>query len=1070
MHRFFTFIILGLLALMSVAFAQLPLSVEKSGQLPSPDYQKSTYEKLESVLSEFLDVYPKKGSTEAAKFAVNNNIETIENRILIELWMRPNRHPAELDPSLMDEFGIEVKSQSEHFILLYVPIDKLAEFAVSSDIFSLVMRPVRPVPFATSEGVELIGALDYHASGLRGAGVKIAVIDQSFRSLRELQERGELPRDCFTRDFTGGEMEGTSRHGSSCTEVVYDFAPEADYYLLRAPSTADFENAFDFMIEEEIDVVSCSYGWFVLPSMTSYHQSDDIACEKVNEAWAAGIFPACAAGNSAVGHLRSDIDIGENGWHFFDENIDKNRIGYNGNDLIFFRNGWIKVCLIWDDFPESDQDYDLFLFRWDDDNNRWIQVASSVNRQDGDDPPIEILEHIVQVEGTFAIGIFNRDADAETNFSLWVKPEQIEYHTSDYSMTIPATAEGAFAVGAVDHEDWNDEDLQQMVYSSQGPTYDNDRVKPDIVAPTNVRTTFYRHAGGTSLAAPHVAGAAALVLSANPDFSNENVKDFLFEFAVDAGEEGPDNIFGFGLLNLFGSGSVVEGYIFNAETDSVIGGSVITTSIGTTDTTDMDGFYRFDQFGGVFDLTVSSANFIDSTITDIAHEVGDTLELSIGLLHAEFNASVENLQVDIETGRSGELDFSIENTGNGSLIWSVDPRPTRDWEFPDWDYRDSYDLGEILDDSRIEGLVFIEDKFYVAGQGNNSGYIYILDINGRLIETLDQPGNGNFRDLAWDGELIWGSSEEFLFGITTEGEVVDNLIGPELLHQALAFDQGRNLLWVSGIESDISGINREGDVIQTLDGNGLRIYGLAFWEDDPDRCQLYLFCNPEGEVNQLVYKMNIETGDTMFVANLGTIVEGSAKGTFISDQFDIYNLTYMSIVNNGANDRIDVWQLETNIFWMSVDPEEGILNPETIQELALSLDANEFVAENLLEGRLLFTHNGVGSETEIPVSMRVTLNIDNQQVINPTEFEFLPAYPNPFNGITNLDFSLPFKSVISLNVYDITGRLVSQVVNEQLFAGNYHISWDASEIPSGLYLAHLKTCDTEVIQKIMLIR
>ena len=105
------------------------------------------------------------------------------------------------------------------------------------------------------------------------------------------------------------------------------------------------------------------------------------------------------------------------------------------------------------------------------------------------------------------------------------------------------------SVGAIYHADY---DLGIIAdYSSRGPTLDG-RIKPELVAPTGVSTVSYApdpyH--GTSAAAPHVAGAAALIKSANPSYSRTQLWNALVEATVDIGDRGRDNDSGYGKLVL----------------------------------------------------------------------------------------------------------------------------------------------------------------------------------------------------------------------------------------------------------------------------------------------------------------------------------------------------------------------------------------------------------------------------------------------------------------------------------------------------------------------------------------
>ncbi|TKJ41003.1 hypothetical protein CEE37_04885 [candidate division LCP-89 bacterium B3_LCP] len=71
------------------------------------------------------------------------------------------------------------------------------------------------------------------------------------------------------------------------------------------------------------------------------------------------------------------------------------------------------------------------------------------------------------------------------------------------------------------------------------------------------------------------------------------------------------------------------------------------------------------------------------------------------------------------------------------------------------------------------------------------------------------------------------------------------------------------------------------------------------------------------------------------------------------------------------------------------------------------------------------------------------------------EFALLGAYPNPFNPLTVLSFKLHDASIVNLAVYDISGRLVTTLVNGWRDAGIHEVTFDASGLPSGVYLYRL---------------
>ncbi|MBX7046113.1 MAG: T9SS type A sorting domain-containing protein [Ignavibacteria bacterium] len=69
----------------------------------------------------------------------------------------------------------------------------------------------------------------------------------------------------------------------------------------------------------------------------------------------------------------------------------------------------------------------------------------------------------------------------------------------------------------------------------------------------------------------------------------------------------------------------------------------------------------------------------------------------------------------------------------------------------------------------------------------------------------------------------------------------------------------------------------------------------------------------------------------------------------------------------------------------------------------------------------------------------------------PDKFSLSQNYPNPFNPVTVINFSVPVNSSVKLSVFDILGREVKQLVNNNLTAGNYSVDFDASALPSGVY-------------------
>jgi len=88
----------------------------------------------------------------------------------------------------------------------------------------------------------------------------------------------------------------------------------------------------------------------------------------------------------------------------------------------------------------------------------------------------------------------------------------------------------------------------------------------------------------------------------------------------------------------------------------------------------------------------------------------------------------------------------------------------------------------------------------------------------------------------------------------------------------------------------------------------------------------------------------------------------------------------------------------------------------------------------------------------------------------PTTFTLDQNYPNPFNPTTMIRFSLPTASVVTLNVYNTLGEKVVTLLNGAMESGYHQVSFDAANLPSGLYLYEIKAGEFSSIKKMVLLK
>ncbi len=97
-------------------------------------------------------------------------------------------------------------------------------------------------------------------------------------------------------------------------------------------------------------------------------------------------------------------------------------------------------------------------------------------------------------------------------------------------------------------------------------------------------------------------------------------------------------------------------------------------------------------------------------------------------------------------------------------------------------------------------------------------------------------------------------------------------------------------------------------------------------------------------------------------------------------------------------------------------------------------------------------------------------NVDDNFILHPSAFNLYPAYPNPFNSTTKITYGLPIASNVTLNLYDLSGRLIQTLVERERQADVQTTILNAAELPSGLYFVRLSASGHVFTRKVMLVR
>ena len=97
------------------------------------------------------------------------------------------------------------------------------------------------------------------------------------------------------------------------------------------------------------------------------------------------------------------------------------------------------------------------------------------------------------------------------------------------------------------------------------------------------------------------------------------------------------------------------------------------------------------------------------------------------------------------------------------------------------------------------------------------------------------------------------------------------------------------------------------------------------------------------------------------------------------------------------------------------------------------------------------------------------VSVDNFQNLIPSSFQ-ISAYPNPFNSIVTLNFTLPTSGITEISLYNMLGEKISTLLSDYKNSGSYSNSYNASKLSSGIYLVLLTQGSKNSIKKIILLK
>jgi subtilisin family serine protease len=434
--------------------------------------------------------------------------------------------------------------------------------------------------------------------GLDGTGTRVGVISDGASDLAAAQASGDLPLDvvvygaCQIRndDKTLCLRGSTCNEGTAMLEIIHDIAPGAKLAVGAVGTSLEFiTRVSDLVNDFRADIIVDDLGFLTEPMFADGEVAQAVA------AVVDDVVFISAAGNDAEGHYEADYHL---------KSVDIVGLPFNAHNfgasdhsmnVTVEPDDYLLVFMQWNDpFGSSANDYDLWLFTADE-TDLLCDFCLSTFTQDGNpltdefgapleegDPPLpddpwEALCYYndtgAAVTGKLIVDRYMGVSRRLEIFLIGPGEPVDEYNDPEGSIYGHPAVAGVIAVGAVNSLDPGNDTIAS--YSSRGPARIDfptmqTRQKPDIISVDGVSVTgaggFPGTFFGTSAAAPHVAGIAALLLQANPAQTPAMIRTALSSKAVDLGTTGFDSIYGHGRADALAS---YNGLDFDLDNDGL---------------------------------------------------------------------------------------------------------------------------------------------------------------------------------------------------------------------------------------------------------------------------------------------------------------------------------------------------------------------------------------------------------------------------------------------------------------------------------------------------------------------
>ena len=170
-------------------------------------------------------------------------------------------------------------------------------------------------------------------------------------------------------------------------------------------------------------------------------------------------------------------------------------------------------------------------------------------------------------------------------------------------------------------------------------------------------------------------------------------------------------------------------------------------------------------------------------------------------------------------------------------------------------------------------------------------------------------------------------------------------------------------------------------------------------------------------------------------------------------------------------------QIYYPVFWLTVDPIGGAVAPNNSTQVNINFDATELGIGTYTGNVMVYMNDPNLTYFNVPCTLDIVqVGIgDEADAAIPSAISLNQNYPNPFNPQTEIAFGLPNSDFVNLEVYDVMGRKVTTLVNEEMAAGVHRVIWNGTNdngnnVSSGVYFYRLTQSGNTITKKMIMLK